>query len=62
MVTDLRVSAGDDKFPATNVQEFVKEIDWLKNSKCDDELPGELLIHGGDALVKALHWVITKIY
>ena len=36
----------------------------MKNNKAaeGDQLPNELLKYGGETLVRALHWVITKIW
>ncbi|XP_055645457.1 uncharacterized protein LOC129781983 [Toxorhynchites rutilus septentrionalis] len=61
---DLGARAVDDRFPAPDLQEVEKEIRRLKNNKAAgiDNLPSELLKYGGDALVRALHWVIVKIW
>ena len=64
MVTDLGVPALDDTFPAPDLQEVKEEIGLLKHNKAAgiDQLPAELMKHGGETLAKALHWVITKIW
>ena len=64
IVTDLGVPAPDNTFPAPDFQEVKEEIGRLKNHKAAgiDQLPAELLKHGGETLAKALHWVITKIW
>ncbi|XP_055527060.1 uncharacterized protein LOC129719690 [Wyeomyia smithii] len=64
VVVDLGVRADDDKIPAPDLQEVREEIDRLKNNKATgaDQLPSELLKHGGESLAKALHWDIAKIW
>ena len=64
MVTDLAVPAPDDTFPAPDLQEVKAEIGRLKNNKAAgiDQLPAELLKHGGETLATALYWAITKIW
>ncbi|XP_062545344.1 uncharacterized protein LOC134211948 [Armigeres subalbatus] len=64
MVMDLGERAQDIILPAPDPQEIQEEIGRLKNNKAPgvDQLPGELFKHGGEALARALHWVITKIW
>ncbi|XP_062715888.1 uncharacterized protein LOC134291753 [Aedes albopictus] len=64
VVTDLGVCAQDERLPAPDLQEIEEEVGRLKNNKAAgaDQLPSELLKYGGEALVRALHWVITKIW
>ncbi|XP_065092188.1 uncharacterized protein LOC135713044 [Ochlerotatus camptorhynchus] len=62
--TDLGTRAEDDRLPAPDLQEVEEEIGRLKNNKATgvDQLPSELLKYGGEALARALHWVIAKIW
>ena len=64
MAIGLGERAEDDRFPAPSLREVEEEIRRLKNNKAagNDHLPSELLKHGGDALARALHWVIGKIW
>jgi sorting nexin-29 len=64
VAVDLGVRADDDRIPAPDLQEVEEEIGRLKNNKAAgaDQLPSELFKHGGEALAKALHWVIAKIW
>ncbi|XP_062709434.1 uncharacterized protein LOC134288470 [Aedes albopictus] len=64
VVTDLGVCAQDERLPAPDLQEIEQEVGRLKNNKAAgaDQLPSELLKYGGEALLRALHWVITKIW
>ncbi|XP_065091419.1 uncharacterized protein LOC135712357 [Ochlerotatus camptorhynchus] len=62
--TDLGARAEDDRLPAPDLQEVEEEIGRLKDNKATgvDQLPSELLKYGGEALARALHWVIAKIW
>ena len=51
-------------FPAPELQEIQQEIEKLKNNRAagKDRLPGDLFKHGGEKLVRGLHWVISRIW
>jgi len=61
---DLGEARTDDRFPAPDIREVQAEIGKLRNNRAagKDELPSELFKHGGEALTRAMHWVITKIW
>lgn len=63
-VIDLGARAADERLPTPNLEEVEEEVGRLKRNKAAgvDQLPSELLKHGGDALARALHWVITKVW
>src|SRR5450756_1596527 len=64
MAVDLSARAEDNRITAPDLQEVEEEIGRLKNNKAAgaDQLPSELLKYGGEALARALHWVIAKIW
>lgn len=63
-IVDLGERAEDEMLPAPDLEEVQEEIGRLRNNKAagKDQLPSELLKHGGETLAKALHWVINKIW
>ncbi|XP_055542583.1 uncharacterized protein LOC129728193 [Wyeomyia smithii] len=54
----------DIRIPAPDLLEVEKEIDHLKNNKAAgvDQLPSELSKYGGEALARAVHWAIVKVW
>ena len=56
-VIDLGARAADERLLTPNLEEVEEEVGQLKRNKAAgvDQLPSELLKHGGDALARALH-------
>lgn len=62
--THLGTPTHDDILPAPDVQDVRVEIGKLKNkwAASKNQLPGELYKFGGENLMRALYWIVSKIW